>query len=422
MVKQYGDRTEPGVVSTTESDLSVSIRGDAPADPALVGPADLDDGDADPGEVKVVTRPSQARQFFGNEETSPLTGNIIDAMFEGASPVYAAAVDTNAENETVAAGEGILAEAPLVEGETIVNGGAGEAVYALGEPLPEAADVGDEEVYLDPATGDFVAGASVTEIDYVWQDYENALREMSEDGSGEIIDMLGVLTENVDVQTEAQFRLGQMANEYNFAVGFFPAETYIPSKIDYTPAFDNSRIQLIYPGRDEDGNHVIGAYVGLRASIGIRTTPIRRRLSSKRILAERLDRDERGALIDNFVVPIQSSMTGAQVMDDINTVNPVENAEEKNYRFAYTRLVLDYITKTIQINEEGFIGRLNRPAIRNALQAAITSSLQELKENAQVIDFSVYVEAQDATTADVEISLHLAQPMRYIENTITVGE
>lgn len=417
MPNVYGTDSEPGVISEVLSEFTVGVAGDSPGDVALVGPADLEDGEAEATEVKVISRPSQARDYFGSE--SALTQNVVDALGEGAKPIYAAAVGkTEVDDEGVTEDEGELEEAPLVEGETVATDG--DVHYAIGEPLPEPTDVEDDSFVVDPASGAYVSGISVDEVSYEVQDYDGALDEMTSGESSEVIDMLGVLTENMDVQSEAQYQLEDMAKSYRFCVGFFPAETYIEEKVDYQVAFDDSRIQMVYPTRDDEGNHIIGAYVGMRGNLGISTTPIKTRLETKGYLSERLNEDERANLIENFVVPIQSGRVGAKVMDDINTVDVEENEAEANYRFAYSRLVLDYIIKAVELNEDDYIGDLHRPAKRDALEADIRSSMQELKESAQVFDFSISVEAEDSTTAHVELGLDLAEPLRFIENTITV--
>jgi len=259
--------------------------------------------------------------------------------------------------------------------------------------------------------------------EYTYHDYSGAIDAITTGEVGDRIDMVGALTENETVQVDINIALADLADSHRFAVAFFPAEVSIADKSTYGDeiAFDDSRVQLIYPGRDE-GEHIIGAYVGLRSRLGIRTTPIRKKLRTHPTVNERLTKGDRVSLIDNFVVPIQDDPTGVMVMDDINTVDVEENETERNLRFAYSRLVADYIIRTIKINEDDFIGRLNRPVVRKAMKTSIKGQLIELQNASQLLSFQINVQAESATRASVEVNLDLADPLRHVENTITVGE
>jgi NACalpha-BTF3-like transcription factor len=56
------------------------------------------------------------------------------------------------------------------------------------------------------------------------------------------------------------------------------------------------------------------------------------------------------------------------------------------------------------------------------MKASIKSQLRELAENSQLISFQVNVTAESATKAKVEVGLDLADPLRTVENVITIGE
>jgi len=56
MAIKYGDDGEPGIISLVESDLSVGISAESPADAALLGSADLTNGSAVAGEVETIYR------------------------------------------------------------------------------------------------------------------------------------------------------------------------------------------------------------------------------------------------------------------------------------------------------------------------------------------------------------------------------
>jgi hypothetical protein len=431
MAIKYGTEGEPGVISLIESALSVGISAESPADAALVGAADLTNGSASVGEVKTVNRSSEARDYFG--EDSPLTRNCIDALQEGAFPLWAVAVEsvdvTGEDLSSLSNNVDNLANAPVEEDAESINFtiGGTDLTTKVVHYEPTDSDPETDEVLVEPTSGTFAIDSGVSvgnsgdSVDYTYHDYTKAIDNLTTGDTSDHIDIVGVLSENVDVQTETEIAVEDMAESHRFAVCFFPAEVNIEDPLTYDAKFDNSRVGLLYPGRDE-GEHVIGAYVGMRSRLGIRTTPINKRLRTHRNVDDRLTQSDRIGLIDNFVVPLQSDPTGVKIIDDINTVDPEQNQEETNIRFGYTRLVADYLIRTIQINEERFIGRLNRPAIRNAMKASIKSQLRELAENSQLISFQVNVTAESATKAKVEVGLDLADPLRTVENVITIGE
>ncbi len=84
-----GNTILPGVQTTVESSRAVGVNVGSPGGAGLVGEGDLDDGVANPNEVKRITSASAAQNEFGRD--SELANNISDALAEGAFPVYAVA-------------------------------------------------------------------------------------------------------------------------------------------------------------------------------------------------------------------------------------------------------------------------------------------------------------------------------------------
>lgn len=428
MPKKYGDNSEPGVISLVGSEQSTGVSSDSPANPAVVGPADLTNGSATAGEVYVLGQPSEAVNLFGSD--SLLTQNVMDAFGEGGNPVWAVPTEPiSVTGEDVTTNEGQLSNAPVSENpdDYTFSVGGTELTTKVVYYEPDTEAPGTDEVYVEPSTGKYVidsgkSPASGDTVDYTYHKYQDAINNVTSGSSAEYIDQLTVLTENTDVHSQVEIGLENMADNHNFAGAYLPVGPNIDDKQDYTPAFDNKRIQIIYPGRNEDGELAAGAYVGMRARLGIRTTPIKKRLRTHDYMIEDLDSTDREFLIDNRVVPIQSSRRGARVMDDVNTVDLENNQDSVNIQFAYTNHVVDYITKTVQVNEERFIGGLHRPAMRRAMKASINSQLRELKSQSQVIDYNVSVEAESSVKAGVDIGLDLADPLRFVENRINVQE
>jgi hypothetical protein len=216
-----------------------------------------------------------------------------------------------------------------------------------------------------------------------------------------------------------QTKVGNMAQEYNFALGIVGAGARVDPQ-NYTNDFDDSRMQVIYPTRDENDMSILGSYAGKRAQLGIQTTPINKRLDSEKKLAVKLNRAERGSLIDSFVTPLAEEAAGARIADDVNSVSD-SNTEEANIRYGFTRLVIDFVLNTVKLNEEPYIGKLNSPAVRDSLEGVINSALRPLLSSNAVLDYNVEVRKVDATTASLELGVETAKPLRFIENTVTVG-
>ncbi len=429
----YGTTVEPGIVTDVSSATTVSTGGASPSDVGIVGQADLGGGSAQgsatPNEVYLVTRSTDARNWFGDE--SLLTEAVTDALNEGAYPVYAVA----AEEKTVT-GEDIsgasttnisLAEAPLSEDISDIT------VTIDGTELSGSV-VYDDVTTHSPAAGEYVVNPVESElevdeinsdsddtndtVDYAYYDYPTAHQAMV-DGASEAIDFFVTLSENLDVKTDVQTKVGNMAQEYNFAVAIVGAGARVDPQ-NYTNNFDDSRVQVVYPTRDGDDKSILGAYAGKRAALGITTTPINKRLDAEKDLAVGLDKAQRGELIDSYVVPLAEEAAGARIADDVNSVSD-SNSEEANIRYGFTRLVVDYAIETVHTNEKPFIGRLNSQAIRDSLEGLLTSQLRPLERSNSIIDYNVSVRKVDATTASVELGVTTAKPLRFIENEIAIG-
>lgn len=429
-----GTKIEPGIVTNVSSATTVTTEGQSPSNVGIVGQADLgggaEQGSANPNEVYLVTRSTDARGWFGDQ--SLLTEAVTDALNEGAFPVYAVATEeqsiTGEDISSITSTSGTLAEGPISEDPTDtqfeVDATSKTTVITYEDPTSMSPDAG--EVYLNPVTGEFELDAAPSDsentndtVDYPAHDYLTANQALV-DSASEAIDFFVPLSERLDVKTDVQTKVNNMAQEYNFAMAIVGAGARI-DPIAYENSFDDSRVQVIYPTRGANGMSVLGAYAGLRASIGLTTTPINKRLDAEKDLAVSLDKAQRGELINSFVTPLDEESAGARIADDVNSVSD-DNSDEANIRFGFTRLVVDFVIETVHINERPFIGRLNSQAVRSTLQGLLNSELKPLKRTNSIIDYSVSVRPVDATTATVELGIETAKPLRFIENEIAVGD
>ncbi|UBF20100.1 tail sheath [Halorubrum virus HRTV-26] len=424
----YGNTIEPGIVTNVNSALSVTSSGGAPADVGLVGQADLVNGTAQTNAVYQVTRATMAREWFG--EDSPLTQNVLDALAEGAYPVYAVAVDlvdvTGEDLSGLSSNTGTLVEGPVSENasDTVFSINGSDLTTVLKYEDLSTLSPGAGEVYVNPSTGEFKIDADVTvgnagdSVDYAYGDYVAGNQALA-DGAGSAVDFFVPLSEDAEVTQDAQSTVGNMAGEYNFAVAIVGATPGLDPS-NYSNPFDDSRVQVVYPARNAEGYSTLGSYAGRRAKLGITTTPINKRLATQKSLGVSLDRAARGALIDERVVPLADETEGARIADDVNTVSDT-NTDEAGIRFGFTRLVMDYVITVIRVNEQPFIGRLNSRAVRASLEGLLSNQLKTLKRSNSIIDYNVNVYRIDATSAAVEIQVETAKPLRFIENTVTIG-
>lgn len=433
----YGDKQEPGIITTLDSAFNVSTAGAAPSDLGIVGQADLTNGSASANTVYEITKATTARNLFGDASESLLTQACIDALIEGAYPVYAVATSevavTGEDLSGLASTSGTLANAPVSENgaDTVftIDGTAKSTNVIYTDPHAESPAAG--EVYLNPVTGDFELDAAPADTDstndtadYTYFDYP-AGNDAMRDGAGADIDFLVALSENKAVADDVQVTASELEQEYNFSIALVgPGDTAIDPST-YVNPYDDSRVQVVYGTRFEDNTSLLAAYAGQRAALGLDRTPINVSLeSNKRIAsyqADDLNRTGRGNLGDERVVPLADEATGPRIVDDPTSVTDT-NADEANIDYGFTRLLMDYVIAVVRANEKPFIGRLNNPAVRNTFRDLVDDEMAALKRSGSVLRYTLGVSKVDATTASLELSVEVAKPIRFIENDVTVGE
>jgi hypothetical protein len=429
---QYGDYTEPGLVTDLTSSAATPIFGEAPTDVGIVGQADLSNGSADANTVYQVTRASKAEDWFGPQESSMLASAVIDALNEGAYPVYAIApsgTTVTAEDHASAGTTTVnFNSAPIREDPasmTISLDGTELTVNRVYDDV-SGYSPGSQECYVNPVAGKVeVPSTPSTSLDFDYEhfDYQSAL-DAAETGAGGVIDFLVPLNENQSVTDAANTKVATMEQEYDLAIALVGADVRLDTNT-WTQNYDDSRTQTVYPTRfQQDGEKfepsALGAYAGRRSELGLSTTPVNKRLQNNRSLAVVLNRAERGTLIDENVVPLADDSRGVRIVDDPTTVSD-GSTDEKNLDWGFSRMVADYVINTTKVNEEPFIGRLNNSQVRKTLENNVRTQLTRLKNNNLILSYTVNVFEVDATTAEVEIGVDIADPLRYIENTVTVG-
>lgn len=432
---QYGDHAEPGIVTDLTSTAAVQTAGGAPSDVCLVGQANLgggaNQGSADPNTVHQVTRASKAEEWFGDPTGSLLTAAIIDALNEGAFPVYAVATASNSATEDISGVSSTtvsLANGPIREDPasvTVTLDGTDLTTHKVYDDVSTYSPASGECYYnpvranveLPAVPGD--ADSTNDTVQYEHFDYPSAHTTVAQD-AGSTVDFLAPINENQSVCDDANQTVANMEQEYDLASALVAADIRL-DPATYTQKYDDSRTQTIYPTRFTDDTSALGAYAGRRAALGLETTPVNKRLKSDKRLVVNLSRQDRSDLISANVVPLSDEARGPRIVDDPTTVSS-SNTDEGNIDYGFERMVMDFIIATTKANEEPFIGRLNSPTVRRTFEGMVRSELRSLEQSNLILSYSVNVAKADATTAELEVGVELAAPLRFIENTVSVGQ
>jgi hypothetical protein len=259
-------------------------------------------------------------------------------------------------------------------------------------------------------------------VDYTWNDYPTAFDAVETNiEAAEAIDFLSAIQENAAVQQGVRDACENLSDEHHYTVAFVAPNTARMGNVEeYENTYDTSRVQVVYPSRFADGTSSLAAYAGVRGNIGLDRTAIGQRFKTNKELDVALNRKQRGALIEQRVVPLENRVGGAEIKDDKTSVS-VENAEEAHIDFGFKRLVLDYVYDTARQNERPFIGRLNQRKVRNALEALIKFQLTAMKDSNLIESYSIGIFEESSTKARLELSITAPDPLRFIENDVTVG-
>lgn len=442
-----GNDTLPGTITTIESAPSSGVATQSPGVPVIVGQGYLQgssaSASADTGYR--ISRPSRARSLFGDTSNSQLTRAVQDALAEGAYPVYAVApseVEVTAEDLSGESGQtATLANAPVQEvaGDiTFTVNSTQKTTILYREGDPANASPGTDEVYLNPQTGKFKVDESLgnagDEADYWYLDFSNTFDEISNyqiDSTTflrEVVDFIGLVDENDSVVQSAETQANDMESNGNYVIALAgagspyidDAGTTSDETTGYTDSYDNSRLQLINPSRNGDGNTTMGSYAGLRSEIGISTTPIFQSLTTQTSLQTNLSQTQQENLVNSQVIPLEERSGGARIIEDVTTVTD-SNTDEANWRQGISRLVTDYVAEAVRDEAEPFIGEFNDTGTLNSLRGNVSSELKALLETRQLEAFSLVVEEVDSTTAAVDVGINTADPLRNIELTVAAG-
>jgi hypothetical protein len=421
-----GNSDLPGTTITVDSASSTGANVSANAEVGIVGPANLTNGSATANTVYAVTTPPRARALFGTG--SLLAETVVDALVDGAYPVYAvAATETSVANEDLSGlGQttGTLANFPASEnaGEVsfTVDGTSKTTKYVYDDPATFTP--GTDEALLNATTGEFNLDATPSasaDVDYVYYSFNPAIDALIADRR-ESLDVVGIATEDPTTVDYAHQQVKLEEGQKNLMMVVAGADIYLDTSA-YTTPFDSSRMQMLYPTRMADGESVVGGMVGLRARLGIEDSAMSKRLTSVKNLRLTLSKDEQVDLVGLNITPLADEAAGARVVEDLTTVAD-DNADEAEMREGLARLIVDYTTDIVDRNSARFIGQLHTQSARNGLRSTISSALNQLLDLQVVSGYNVSVEEVDSRTASVNVGVDLVDPLRNINATILAGE
>jgi hypothetical protein len=417
-----GNQQEPGITSSVTSAPTLTSGTPSAGTPVIVGGADLANGTANADEIHGVGSAVRARQLFGREENSRLTEQILQALGAGAQPVVAIAP---AETTTTKDISGISSTSTSLgepvredlEEITVTVDGTDKAPEFVYED-PSALTPDTDTALVNPADGAVeldVAPSSAGSIEYTALDYTSALDALATyDGD---VDFYTVLKEESSVVTYMVNVAEQRANEYMLGLAVGAVMPNVNTS-DYSNSFDTSRLQLVAPGRLEDGRSLLGSFVGMRASIGLSTTAINQRLSLDERPLRALNLTERGELNDSYVTPLETIGNSARVTDDLTTVSD-DNSDEQGYKYGFSRLATDFIIGVTHELEQPFIGKLNTSL--GVLEDLLNKGARPIQQTNVVSSYNVSVELVSPDTAQVYFQADVADPIRFIDNDFTIG-
>ena len=418
-----GNDVLPGIITDVESLPSVSVSDISQANVALVGSGDTT-ADADVNEPYTITRPTAANRLFGPK--SQITGQVLDALEEGAMPVYAVMADettTTKDIGSLGSDTGTVDDAPMVEDAssiTITVDSTDLDVVAKYGNLSESVDT--DTAAINVVTGEFLlpdTPSTSGTIEYQSLDYTGAL-EALETEEAEVLDVSAPVASNATVADKAETVVNNMEGFHQFAIAVSGATPWTDDTSTLSSSFDNSRVANIYPPRNDDWESTIGGFVGVIGDLGLNGSVMNKRLSTHSKLSHRLTRTEKEDLVGENIIPLASETQGALIVDDITAVGD-DNAEEASMDTVFNRLVIDHVTSVVKTTEEPFIGQLNKPAIRGALQALINAQLSFLESQDAIESYNIEVRERDANTAFVDVGIETIEPLRNIYNTISAG-
>lgn len=397
----------------------------------LVGGMDKPNGTATPGDVVLVSSPSDAQSKFG--DGSELHEQVKAAYNNGAGEVYALPVTETQTTESFSSTDnGTLANNPFdpnVQDEHTIDETNTSASIVITYEDPATTTPGTDEINLNPVTGDWKADTSDSyDIQYSYGTYDSAtMQKLADQGTR----MVGVCSEVSSYISNMESEVQDNADSFTFqhvVAGADPvpdpssAGSYVSG---YSDSFDSERLTLVSPSRaymdesETNQQRTVGGIAGYLASLPLGLSSTNDAISTYQGLRADYTFSQAGDLADKQVMPLLD-------YPPITVVKDMTTSTDPKFERVYAMQVVDELTELSHEISQVYVGEQNTPTSRNQLRRSLRNMLIGLRtENPPLIDgFAVSVQqnASNSNQTDVEIGASVVDIMDRISVNITLGD
>lgn len=450
---QYGEF--PGVRTKVEGGQLTGVVVGVTQKLVMFGAGDPDTATADPGVLTEVASRQDAQAKFG--EGSHLSEQLRRAIGNGAHRDYAFGlmVDSSEETESFTGTQSAqLSVSPVLRDESTVSAqDTSNAVsvsvefrFWTGTDLTNNPPSGDNQIFLNPVTGEWVADESGSyEITYRDPDWDGAIAAADRALNPEETGVYAALTDNETVANtlfgktrslrKSEYKMiravaGSQPNlDSASGNGYDPGLPHYDSST-YTDAIDREACYLHAPSMSEEGQFMTGGIAGLFAGHSL-TDPVYNDPVNGYIgAAQDLTRVDIGNFRDEEVMPIVQR--GSLRVKDSGSTSSATDWERDHF----TRRIVDQIILIVKAIGDAIIGRINNDTTRaiaeTEIRAEILSLVRQdiLKPNPDDGDaatepnwtVNVREDPNDAQQANIEIGVTPFGVVKRVDETVTINE
>ena len=419
----YGTTVIPSDQITVVGGGTIAISTAFAQDAGLVGGMDVENGTGESGEVYELRSVSRAVDLFG--EDSELARAVRATISNGVQTVYAVGVPETEATEEDTDDSGTLENAPLFDPnvhpdhEISVTAGVETLDVRIVYDSPVSADADEDEVLINPITGEWAADESDTyEFVYTYGSYTEAINDVAD----RVPRILAVCTESNDIANELAETLNSNATEFDFTHGVVGAQPELdPTGFELLQ--DEPRLSVVAPARSftDDAQtrqvRTAAAVGGHLASLPLGSSSTYDSLSGLTGLAETYSPNDAGSLIDAGVLPV---MRDGRIL----VVKDMTTADDVRFERVYSNEIVDEATEISHLISQQFIGELNTQTNREDLLDSHDSAYLEMKNDRPPLldNYSVDVNDTGGNVVELTIGLDVVNVIDNIEVQIVVGD
>lgn len=430
-----------------------------------IGEADLgggpNQGSANANEATQINSRLDADRQFGTD--SELSNMLKDALANGANIdfLYGVAYETSSSSENFTAETGTLSNQPIVEDDSSTgtgnegsgtitvtdNNGPGDLTLDFRYDVPPSSPSAQDEVHINPITGQFDINSSSTgddyDIEYSYPDWDSAMDEAVAVIGVDETGILAKLTENdysASGTSEAEdlsTRVNDLRADYKMALGLQAAQPNDNSSDNdafydtqaYSDGIDNDAMFLHAPARKEDSQRLVtGALGGLMAGNTLSNPIYDDELDLSENLEQRLSLAEANDLRDVEVIPIRQPPQGGSIVVADNLSTSQDTTWDRDF---FTRRIVDQVILISKSIGDSIIGRINDEETRATAEERIQTELRNLANDrliesnegttASSPSWFVDVYEIDRNTVGIDIGVTPLGIVERVDTTITIN-